>query len=113
MQFPDFRSVNGRGCGPTQPFAFLPRMSQTSPGPFPQDLSFELGEDGQQSGHGSTSWCGRREITHLYRRLSTIGWRIGVRCVSLRGFHLRLSALDCLHRFGEVERRVDHQSFAF
>ena len=34
-------------------------MGQASPSPFPQNLSFELGEDGQQSGHRSTGWRGQ------------------------------------------------------
>ena len=54
MQFPDFRSVCGRGCRPAQSLAVRARMRQTGPGPFPQNLPFELREDGQQSGHGST-----------------------------------------------------------
>jgi hypothetical protein len=29
-------------------------MSQPSPGPFPQNLSFELGEYCEQAGHGAT-----------------------------------------------------------
>jgi len=62
-QFPDFRSVCGRSCRTTQPFAVFPRMSQASPGPFPQNLSFELGEYCEQAGHGATSW--RSQIQRL------------------------------------------------
>src|ERR1700757_2230108 len=43
-QLPDLRSVYGRSCRTTQPFAVFPCMSQASLGPFPQNLSFELGE---------------------------------------------------------------------
>jgi hypothetical protein len=50
VQFPDFRSVYGRGCRPTQPFPVLPRMGQASPSAFPQNLSFELGENSEQTG---------------------------------------------------------------
>ena len=59
MQFPDFRSVYGRGCRPAQPFPVLPGWAKPSPRSFPQNLPFELGEDGQQSGHGATGWCGQ------------------------------------------------------
>ena len=56
----------GRGCRPSQPFPVLPRMGQASPSPFPQNLSFKLSEDRQQSGHGST---GRRgQIQRLGQR---------------------------------------------
>jgi hypothetical protein len=34
-------------------------MSQARLGPFPQDFPFELGKDGQQTGHGSTRRCGQ------------------------------------------------------
>ena len=33
VQFPDFRSVCGRSCRTTQPFAILPGLSQASPSP--------------------------------------------------------------------------------
>jgi hypothetical protein len=56
MQFPDFRSVYGRGCRPTKPFPVLPRMGQSSPSSFPQNLSFELGEYSEQAGHRTTGW---------------------------------------------------------
>jgi hypothetical protein len=41
---------------PIQPFAVFPCMSQASLGPFPQNLSFELGEYCKQAGHGMTTW---------------------------------------------------------
>ena len=47
----------GRARGPAQPFPVLTGMGQASLGPFPQDFSFELGEDRQQAGHGPS---GRR-----------------------------------------------------
>jgi hypothetical protein len=59
MQFPDFRSMYGRGCRPTQPFSVLPRLGQASPSPFPQNLSFELGENGKQASHRSTGRAGQ------------------------------------------------------
>jgi hypothetical protein len=34
-------------------------MRQASPGSFPQNLPFELGEDGQQAGHRSTGRGGQ------------------------------------------------------
>ena len=59
MQLPDFRSVNGSGCRPTQPFPVLPRMGQASPSSLPQNLPFELSKDGQQASHGTPGWCGQ------------------------------------------------------
>jgi len=59
MQFPDFRSVDGRGCRPPQPLPILPRMSQASPSSFPQYFPFEFGENCEQSSHRSTSRCGQ------------------------------------------------------
>jgi hypothetical protein len=59
VQFPDFRSVNGRGRRPTQPFPVLARMRQAGPGPFPQDLPFELGKNSQQACHGATRRSGQ------------------------------------------------------
>jgi hypothetical protein len=59
MQLADFHSVYGRGRRPTQSLAVLPRMRQACASSFPQDLSFKLGEDSQQAGHGATSWCGQ------------------------------------------------------
>ena len=63
MQLPDFRSVNGRGCRPTQPFPVLPCMGQASPSSLTQDLPFECGEDGQQAGHRPTR--GRSQVQRL------------------------------------------------
>jgi hypothetical protein len=62
-QLPDFRSACGRSCRTTQPLAVFPRMSQASLGPFPQNLSFELGEYCEQAGHGATGWS--RQIQRL------------------------------------------------
>ena len=59
MQLPDFRSVNGSGCRPTQPFPVLPRMGQASPSSLPQNLPFELSKDGQQASHGTPGRCGQ------------------------------------------------------
>ncbi|MGA2723431.1 MAG: hypothetical protein ABSG79_13590 [Bryobacteraceae bacterium] len=66
---PDFRSVYGRGGWPTQPFSVLPRLRQASPSSFPQNLSFELGEDSQQAGHRSPGWCG--QVQRLAQRYET------------------------------------------
>src|SRR5664279_1780398 len=57
MKFPDFRTVNGRGGRPTQPFPVFPSMGQASPSSLTQDLPFEGGEDGQQASHRSTRGC--------------------------------------------------------
>jgi|SRR5271156_5446861 len=59
VQLPDFRSVNGRGSRPTQPFPTLPGLSQPSSSPLPQNLPFELGENGEQSSHRATGWRGQ------------------------------------------------------
>ena len=59
MQFPDFGSVQSGGCGPTQCFAILPSVSQSSASSFPQNLSFELCENGQQAGHRSPCRSGQ------------------------------------------------------
>ena len=32
-------------------------MSKARPGSFPQNLSFELGEYSQQTGHRASGWC--------------------------------------------------------
>jgi len=42
MQFPDFRSMDGRGCRPAQSIPVLPGMSQIRLGSFPQDFPFEF-----------------------------------------------------------------------
>jgi hypothetical protein len=55
VQFSDFRSVNGYRGRPTKAFSVLPGMCQARSGPFPQNLPFELREDGQQASHGSPS----------------------------------------------------------
>ncbi len=46
--------MNGSGRRPTQPFPILPRMCQAGPGPFPENLPFELSKDGHQTRHRST-----------------------------------------------------------
>jgi hypothetical protein len=57
MQFPDFRSMYGGGCRPTQPFPVFPCLGQASPSSFPQNLAFKLGEYGQQRCHRPARWC--------------------------------------------------------
>ena len=59
VQFPDFRSMDGRGRRSTQSLSVQPCMSQPSPRSFPQNLPFELCKNGQQAGHGATGWCGQ------------------------------------------------------
>ena len=66
MKFPDFRSVRGCGCRPAQPFPVLPGMGQAGASSLPQNLPFELGEDGQQAGHRSTR--GRGQVQRLCQR---------------------------------------------
>jgi hypothetical protein len=66
MQFPDFNSVYSRSCRPPQALAVLPGVGQTGPGSVPQDLSFKLGEDCQQSGHRATGRS--REIERFHER---------------------------------------------
>ena len=69
MQFPDLGSVHGRCCRPAQPFAVLPSVGQASASSLPQDLPFELGENGQQPRHRST---GRRsQVQRLGQRHET------------------------------------------
>lgn len=63
MQFPNLCRMESGGNGPTQPFSILPSLSQASPSPLAQNLSFELGEDRQQAGHGATS--GRGQVQRL------------------------------------------------
>ena len=57
---PDFASLFCCCSGPAQFLPVLPGVGQAGARSVPQHLSFERGEDGQQSGHGSTG--GRREI---------------------------------------------------
>jgi len=57
MQFPNLGGVQSRGHRAAEAFAILPGMGQASPRSLSQNLSFELGEYGQQAGHRST---GRR-----------------------------------------------------
>jgi len=55
MQFPDFRSVHGRGCRPTEPLSVLPCMRQAGPGAFLQNLPFESSENGKHGSHRPSS----------------------------------------------------------
>jgi hypothetical protein len=59
MQPPDLSGLKSSRYRPTQPLAVLPGVGQASPSSFPQNLSFEFGEYGQQAGHGSTGRCGQ------------------------------------------------------
>jgi hypothetical protein len=53
MEFPDFRSVQTGSHRPTRPLPVRPCMRQTGPRSFPQNLPFELSENGEQTGHGA------------------------------------------------------------
>ena len=58
--------MRDRGCRPAQSFAVLPGVGQAGASSLPQDLPFELGEDGQQPRHRST---GRRsQVQRLGQR---------------------------------------------
>jgi hypothetical protein len=59
VQFPDLGDVDSRSYWPAQLFTALPCVGQASPSSFPQNLSFELSEYGQQAGYRSTGWCGQ------------------------------------------------------
>jgi|GEM_PF-5294440 hypothetical protein len=59
MQLPDFRSVYGCCGRPTQTFPVLPRMRQTGPSSFSQNLPFELSENRQQTCHRATGRGGQ------------------------------------------------------
>ena len=50
-------------------FALLPGMGQTGADTFAKDLPFELGEHGEQSGHGAA--CGRGQIECFGQRHET------------------------------------------
>ena len=70
MQFPDLCGCGGpRSCGRPRRCAVLPGVRQASAHPFPQNLPFELGEDGQQPGHRATG--GRGQIQRLGQRDET------------------------------------------
>lgn len=49
-----------------QTLAALPGLGQPNAGSFAQNLSFELGEDGKQTGHGAPGW--RSQIQRLGQR---------------------------------------------
>jgi hypothetical protein len=66
MQFPNLSGMECGGNGPAQLFAILPGLNQASASPFPQNLSFKLSEDRQQSGHSSPS--GSSQIQRLSQR---------------------------------------------
>ena len=63
MQLSDFVRVDCGRDRPPQPFPVLPRLGQASPITLPQNLSFEIGEDRQQTGHRSTG--GRSQVQCL------------------------------------------------
>ena len=54
-EFADLIGVEGGGEGAAEAFAVLPGMVESGADPFAEDLAFELGEDGEQRGHGATS----------------------------------------------------------
>src|ERR1700733_13229375 len=59
VQSPDLGGVESRSYRAAEAFAILPSMSQSGPGSFPQNLSFELSEYGQQTGHGASGRGGQ------------------------------------------------------
>ena len=59
MQFPNLGSMHRRGRRPAETLPDLPRMRQTSPRSLSQNLSFELGENGEQARHGASGWRGQ------------------------------------------------------
>jgi len=69
VQFPYLASLESSGDGPAQFLPVLPGVGQASPDPFPQDFSFELRENSEQPGHGSTGW--RRQIQRFGQRDET------------------------------------------
>ena len=60
-QFADPIGVQRGGKGSAQTFAVLSRMSKSGADAFAKDFSFELREDGQQSGHSATGGRGQIE----------------------------------------------------
>jgi hypothetical protein len=58
IKFPHRAGFSRRGTRPPQALPILPGMSQSGANPLAQDLALELGEYGQQTGHGSPD--GRR-----------------------------------------------------
>jgi hypothetical protein len=69
MQLADLGGVQSRRNWPIQLFAVQPSLRQSGARPVTQDLTFELGEDGQQTRHGTT---GRScEIQRLGQRDET------------------------------------------
>ena len=65
-QFADLIGMQSGGKGSAQTFAVLSGMGETSPNALAQDLALELGEHGQQCGHGT---AGRRgQIQRLGQR---------------------------------------------
>ena len=55
MQFPDLGGVWGGGCGPAQALAVQPGLEQSRASSLPQNLSFEFGENREQTRHRSPS----------------------------------------------------------
>jgi hypothetical protein len=66
VQPPDLGGVHSRGYWPAQLFTALSCVGQASPSSFPQNLSFELSEDSQQTGHRATGWS--RQIERFGQR---------------------------------------------
>ena len=63
MQSPDFRSVNGRRRRAPQPLSILAAVGQPGRVRLPENLPFELGEDGEQACHGASG--GRGQVQYL------------------------------------------------
>src|SRR5260370_33418214 len=59
VQFPDVSGPEPRRLRPAQSFPIQPGLGQASASSLSQNLSFELGEDSQQSVHRTPGWCGQ------------------------------------------------------
>jgi hypothetical protein len=53
VKFPHLATLPRRRWRPSQALPFLSGMGQAGANPLAQDLALELGEYGQQTGHGS------------------------------------------------------------
>src|SRR5208337_2827993 len=66
VKLPYLAPLSRRRWRPSQALPVLSCMGQAGANPLAQDLAFELGEYGQQTGHGSPA--GRRQIQGLRQR---------------------------------------------
>ena len=59
LEFPDVGDRESSRRRPAQSLPILPCMRQPRPGAFSQDLPFELSEDGEQAGQGTSGLGGQ------------------------------------------------------